>query len=168
MNVQLEPVGPETRAALEALFQLYVYDFTEMTGEDVAEDGRFAAPPLDELSSDPRFLPFLLRADGKLAGLAIVRRGSRLTGDAGTWDMAQFFVMRRYRRQAVGARAAHQLFAAHPGPWEVRQIPENSDGTAFWRRVIDDFAGPGGWAETRMDGEGWRGTVQRFTSPPAG
>jgi predicted acetyltransferase len=164
MRLRVEPATAGMRAALEALFQLYVYDFSAMVGEDVEEDGRFPAPQLDTLWNDPRQEPFLFRVEDRLAGLAIVHHGSRLTGEAEVWDMAQFFVMKKYRRQGLGARAARRLFEMHRGPWEVRQIPENTAATAFWRRVIDDVAGPGGWIETREVGDQWRGTVQRFTS----
>ena len=164
MTVRVEPVSPEMRSTLEALFQLYVYDFSEMVGEDVDDDGRFPTPVLDPVWTDDRYLPCLLRAGDRLAGLAIVHRGSKLSGDAAVWDMAQFFVMRKYRRQGVGARAARLLFEAHPGPWEVRQISANTAANAFWRRVVGDYAGPAGWFETVLDGD--RGTVQRFASPP--
>ena len=64
---------------------------------------------------------------------------SYLTGDAAVTDMAQFFVMRAYRRRHVGQDAAAALFARFPGPWEVRVEAANTKAAAFWRAVIDRF-----------------------------
>ena len=41
-----------------------------------------------------------------------------------------------YRRSGLGMDAAHQLFALHPGAWQVRQMAANARATAFWHRAI--------------------------------
>jgi predicted acetyltransferase len=155
--------GPEDQGRLQALFELYVYDFSEILDLDVEEDGRFRVPPLDAYWTDPRRHAFLIRVDGKLGGFALVLEWSRLTGDEGVCDVAEFFVMRRYRRRGVGERAAAWLFDRFRGPWEVRQKAENRAAIAFWRRVIDRYTG-GRFTEVVLDDERWRGPVQRFDS----
>ena len=155
MVVEVRPALPADRDALKQMVQLYVYDFSELLPLELGDDGRFTEPLLDEL--DERRRAFLIRADGHLAGFAIVHHGSRLTGDSETWDMAEFFVVRRHRRTGVGSQAARWLFAAHPGRWEVRQRPENVAATAFWRRVIAQYD------EVVMNDAKWSGPVQRFT-----
>ncbi|HEX5401948.1 MAG TPA: hypothetical protein VFX16_06565 [Pseudonocardiaceae bacterium] len=59
--------------------------------------------------------PVLIRASGKIAGFAIVDQVSRLTGDRDATDMAEFFVVRRWRRHGVGG-AAGPHHAGQPGP----------------------------------------------------
>ncbi len=163
MDVQVEAAGPDERERVAALFELYCYDFSEILDLDVAEDGRFKLPALDAYWSDPGHHPFLIRVDAKLAGFALVQERSRLTGDEGVRDMAEFFVMRRYRRHGVGARAAASLFDRFRGSWEVRQRPENQDATAFWRRAIARYTA-GRFDDAQWDNERWRGPVQRFDS----
>jgi predicted acetyltransferase len=163
VNVQLTKATADERAQLAALFELYVYDFSELLGLDVGDDGRFHGPPLDAYFSDPRRHPFLLRVDGKLAGFALVQQRSRLSGDESVCDMDQFFVLRRYRRHGVGERAAVWLFDRFRAPWEVREKAENLAGIAFWRRVIGRFT-DGRFDEIILDDERWRGPVQRFDS----
>ena len=91
---------------------------------------------------------------------------SRLTGDLAVRDMAEFFVMRRFRRHGVGEQAAGWLFDRFPGPWEVRQKKENQPATAFWRRAIGRYT-DGRFDEEELDDERWRGPPQRFTTPIA-
>ena len=163
MQIELERALPARRDALRHLMQLYVYDFSETLGLELEEDGRFAAPALDAYWEDARRHPFFIRAGGRLAGFALVHRGSRLSGDADVWDMAEFFVLRRHRRAGVGLEAARQAFAAHRGTWEVRQRREATAATAFWRRAIGECTG-GAFTEVDLDDARWRGPVQRFTS----
>ena len=159
----MQPATAADNDALRQLVQLYVYDFSELLGLELGDDGRFAEHLLKDITLDGPRRAFLIRAAGHLAGFAIVQRGSRLTGDPATWDMAEFFVVRRHRRTGVGSRAAHWLFAAHRGPWEVRQRHENVTATAFWRRVITSYS-KAPIEEVMMDDAKWRGPVQRFTS----
>lgn len=155
MNVQITPAGVEERVVLGALLQLYVYDFSEVLGLDVADDGRYAVPPTDGRDA------FLVRVDGKLAGFALHRGTSRITGEEGVHDVAEFFILRRYRRGGVGEKVARWLFDRLPGRWEVRQKAENVGAIAFWRRVIDRYTG-GHFTEELLADDRWRGPVQRF------
>jgi predicted acetyltransferase len=131
------------------LLELYLHDFSVFTDDDVDDDGRFGYDHLDSYWAEPGRVPFLFRVDGRLAGFALVRTGA-------PHDMAEFFVMRKYRRGGIGRTAARQLFARFPGEWQVRQMRANVDATAFWRRAIPvEF----------VDDEIEAGPVQRFTMP---
>ena len=48
MIVDVAPCTDEDRGRLLALLELYVYDFSELLGLDVGEDGRFAHPRIYE------------------------------------------------------------------------------------------------------------------------
>src|SRR6185295_7953677 len=113
MEIELIDAGPEQGAVLSRMLHLYAYDFSEFAGWDLAEDGSFPLPSLDA-----EFVMFL-RVDGKLAGFAMVGRGSRLTDDPAVFDMAEFFVVRKHRRRGVGEHAARKIFDRFRGPWEV-------------------------------------------------
>ena len=150
---------PEDAPVLAALFELYAYDLSDALALDVGDDGHYPVPPFDAYFSDPRCHAFLVRVEGRLAGFALVRERSRLTGDERVRDVAEFFVMRRYRRHGVGEQVARGLFRRFPGPWEVRQKFANVAATAFWRRIIGRYAA---FSELTVDDERWRGPVQCF------
>jgi predicted acetyltransferase len=159
----LSPASDAERATLENLVQLYCYDWSEIIGLDVRDDGRFEGPPLDAYFTDDGRHALLLRVGGRPAGFALIVEQSRLTGERGVFDMAEFFVMRRHRGQGVGRAAAFAAFARFRGPWEVRQRDENAGATAFWRRAIGAYT-RGNYEEVRWDAPAWRGPVQRFTT----
>lgn len=155
VDVRVSPASAEERGVLDALMQLYVYDFSAMLALDVGDDGRYKGPPIEGRDA------FLVRVDGKLAGFALIVGKSRLTGEEGVHDVAEFFVLERYRRAGVGETAARWLFDRYPGRWEVRQKEENARAIAFWRRVVDRYTS-GRFDEEALDDERWRGRVQRF------
>ena len=159
--MDLVPATRDDKPVLLALNEYYTYDFSELLGLDVGEDGSFGGARLDRHFDDPRCHPFLIRVDGKLAGFALHEGRSRLTGEEGVNDVAEFFVMRKYRKHAVGARAAFALFDRFFGPWEVRQVRANVGATAFWRKVIERYT-KGACEELEWDDERFHGVVQRF------
>jgi predicted acetyltransferase len=163
MTLSLRQAELTDAALIGNLFQFYHYDFSELLAGHVAEDGRFRTPALAAYWQDSWRHPWLLHVDEHPAGFALVQRRSRITGDPETWDMAEFFVMRAYRRQGVGSQAALQLFAQFRGHWEVRQIHANPLATHFWRAVIARHTG-GHFSESTHDDDRWRGPVQSFDS----
>jgi predicted acetyltransferase len=56
--------------------------------------------------------------------------------DPGTHDVAEFFVLRQYRRLGVGRRAAHLLWKHLPGNWTVRVSQGNRGALDFWRHAV--------------------------------
>lgn len=147
--VEVIEAGVAEKPVVRNLLELYLHDFSVFTGADVDADGRFGYDYLDAYWHDPERAPFLLRVGGRWAGFALVRTGE-------PHDMAEFFVMRKYRRAGVGFAAARALFARFPGAWQVRQMRANADATAFWRRAI-----PVAFVEEAIEA----GPVQRFTMP---
>jgi predicted acetyltransferase len=146
VDIELEPVALADKSVLRRLLEFYVYDYSEYMGWDTDEHGAFGYRYLDHYWTEPDRHPFFIRVDGHLAGFALVRAGT-------PHDMAEFFVMRKYRRTGAGRQAAAMVFAGFPGEWQVRQLAENAAGTAFWHSAI-----PVPFDEEMHDGR----PVQRF------
>jgi predicted acetyltransferase len=129
MDVAVAQAVDDDRTVVRRLLQLYHYDFSEFDGADVNSHGEYLHRYFDEYWTDTDRRAFLFRVDGALAGFALV-----FTGEPR--DIAEFFVMRKYRGRGVGARAAASLFDRFPGRWTVRQQRTNPAATAFWRKAI--------------------------------
>lgn len=107
MQIEVASAKESEQPILANLWELYCYDFSEILSSDVGRDGRFGdRRGFERHWTDPRRHPFIIRVDGRLAGFVLVRRHSDLTGDDAVADMAEFFVMRKYRKLGVGERAA--------------------------------------------------------------
>lgn len=164
MVTTVSPAAASEESVLYNLAQLYAYDFADIMGLDIPDSGRFPDRMVDGCFGGGHRHPFLMRADGRLAGFAIIDTRSRLTGDDGIRDMAEFFVARPLRGRGVGAAAACALFDRFGGRWEVRQTDRNAAALAFWRSVITAYTG-GAFSESFHDSPAWRGPVQTFICP---
>jgi predicted acetyltransferase len=162
MSLRVEEANAEEALILHNLGELYVHDFSEITLSELNDEGRFDHDFWRGCWGGER-TPYLLRVDGHLAGFAIVARGSRLAVDPAVHDLAEFFVVRRYRRQGIGTRAAAELFGLRRGTWEVRQRADNAAARAFWRKAIGAYTNAG-FDELIVADERWQGWVQRFVS----
>jgi predicted acetyltransferase len=155
-NATIVAVAPGDEGPLANLLQLYQYDFSEIEPIDVAADGRF-----HQLDDVPFEHAYLVYSDGQLAGFALVGRqeSHAVEGDA-TWSMAEFFIMRKYRRAAIGTDAARLVIDRHPGTWGITQTPNNTVARSFWRQALAPYS----FKElTYDDPNGGRRSLQRFS-----
>lgn len=138
MSSQLELISAcsEHQSVLAHLLELYIHDFSEFVPSDVSDDGRYGYGKLPLYWSDPHRHPFLARLDGKWAGFALVQQI-----DNRVCDIAEFFVLRCYRRQGIGAQLAAQVWRRFPGPWQIRVRTANAPARQFWESAIAKFTG---------------------------
>lgn len=139
----LTDVTPAERPLLAALAQLYLYDFSEFDNAQIDEAGRFTDLDADlgAYGTDPVRHALLVRVAGNPAGFALIDELSRRPNGNDRHSIAEFFVMRAYRRRGFGAAVAHAIFDRFPGPWQVAQVAANRPAQAFWRRVIAAYTG---------------------------
>ncbi len=97
------------------------------------------ASPGDRWPEGWRGFPFVVRVDGRLAGFALIRQLDRKTPP--TFEVGEFFVLRKYRGRGVGKSVACALFDRFRGNWEVRELLENRPAQKFWKAVIGAYAG---------------------------
>src|SRR5262249_469926 len=139
-QVVVEPAMPRDAAVLSNLLELYSHDLSEVFALELGDNGRFGYQrlPLYWSESERRF-PFLIRLETRLAGFALVTRGSPASDDPDDFDVAEFFVLRRHRRSGVGRRAAFLLWNRFAVHWIVRVSEGNQNGLRFWANVIADY-----------------------------
>ena len=156
-HIEVIPAAPDQEPILANLLELYGHDFSEFHDLELGSDGRFGYKYLPLYWREPNRHPFLVRMDGKLAGLVLVKRGSEISVNEAVWDMVEFFVVRGYRRRGIGSDTAHQVWRRFPGMWEVRVMESNHSANQFWERAISVFAGkPIHSVRFEKGGECWR------------
>ncbi|KAB7646232.1 GNAT family N-acetyltransferase [Polymorphobacter fuscus] len=163
--------SPAERPALENLVQLYIHDFSELHAGtsygDVADDGRYVVDfPLYRWWQAGDHVPMLFRVDGRLAGFALLNAAPHGATPVDR-NIAEFFVMRKYRRSGVGTAAAQTLFSRHPGRWEAAVMRRNRGARAFWQRAITSHPALTHVETAERSHFSWDGTIFRFDIAPA-
>lgn len=161
MNVTISGATRADEPTLQNLLQLYTHDFSEHWAGtpkgDVQEDGRFPAYPLADYGTRAGWEALLVRCEGALAGFVLVNDHAH-SGEPVAHNLAEFFVLRKYRGRGVGRAAAEQVFARFPGAWEVAVARKNVAALAFWRKVVARAAP----RELDVRNAEWDGPVLRF------
>ena len=141
LGVELLPASQEQEPILANLLELYIHDFSEFIPVDLGADGRFGYPNLPLYWTDPDRHPFLIRVDGQWAGFVLIVNTKAGSRDRQLWDMAEFFILRGFRRRGIGRIVAHEVWQRYPGPWQVRVMDANAGACSFWERAIGGFLG---------------------------
>lgn len=113
--------GPNDEKILRNMSEFWHYDFSEILGADLGEDGFFGSRGFDRLRENTE--RFLIRVNDQLAGFAYVR------SDEQGCKLERFFVMRKYRHQGIGREAVRQLIGTRPGQWTLTDRPQNVGGS---------------------------------------
>ena len=166
VDVALADLAQKTVVA--NLLQLCLHDYSGVAPQDagprdIAADGRFPYQWLDHYWREPRRFPFIIHADGSLVGFALVNEWSALDQPL-DHAMAEFFVLRKYRRSGIGQQAAGLIFRRLGGRWEVPVAGYNAPALTFWRATVG-AALTHGVTEAMGDGQRWSGPVLCFNMP---
>lgn len=159
MKIELVKVPMNQKMVLRHLVELYQYDFSEFDSADVNEHGVYDYMFLDHYWTEPDRIPFFVKVNEKYAGFVLLRILKNQEREY--YSIAEFFIMRKYRRCRVGKKVAFQLFHQFQGEWEISEIEQNVSAQEFWRRVISEYTN-NNYQEIRR--EDWDGPVQIFTS----
>ena len=156
--VTLQRAAPDTDRVLRDLLELYVEELSDIFPVERGPDGHFGYEKLPLYWTEPHLRhAFLIMAGSHVAGFVLATRGSPASDTATDLDVAEFFVLRTYRRLGVGRQAAIALWDHVPGQWVVRVSEANCAALYFWVDVIASYTS-GAYVERQQLGQpqGWR------------
>ena len=139
MKIQILKASAENKQVISNLMQLYMYDFSEYTGSDVEANGLFVSYPgfEDYWSEENQRFPYIIRNEEIYIGFVFVRKIE--TPEKSYFSVAEFFIMRKYRRKGFGRMVAKEIFNLHRGLWEVYQMEANKPAQVFWKAIIAEY-----------------------------
>lgn len=142
-KVHLIPATIDDYPTIQNMARFYVYDMSEYMGFEpdweMPENGLYECIDFKKYWGTPDTYPFLIRYGDELAGFAIIdKKGSESSID---YNIAQFFILRKFKGRGIGRYVAHQCFEQFPGIWEVMVMPENTGAYQFWRSTIQGYCG---------------------------
>ena len=140
-KIKLIPASLKDHPTIQNMGRFYVYDMSEYLGDEdgwqMPEDGLYECIDFKKYWQTENTFPFLIRYENELAGFVIVdKKGSELEID---FNMAQFFILRKFKNKGVGTYVAHEIFNKFEGAWEVMVMPENVGAYKFWKSIIGKY-----------------------------
>lgn len=162
MNITLSIASLDEKSILRHLLELYSYEFSEFDHSDVDNHGLYGYNYLDNYWTEAGRYPFMIRIDNNLAGFVLVRTITEPDNNQ-YFSIAEFFIMKKYRKSGAGRNVAFQIFDRFHGSWQVAEIEENKPSQAFWRKIISEYTNEN-FTEIFRDDEQWHGPIQSFNN----
>ena len=101
--VQLTPVSEKSKEVLQNLYQLYHYDFSLFTEEDINSVGLYEIN-LEHYWEDPRWNPFFIYDAGKIVGFLVILLENYDVDPDPTHVIYDFMVLKKFRRNGLGRK----------------------------------------------------------------
>lgn len=139
VTVELKQVTADEKEILRNLLEKYSYEFSQWDKRDVNQLGLFGYPYLDYYWIEDKRWAYFIMADGKLAGFVMVVDKPEVDDRETDYQIAEFFVLYKYRRLGVGKQAFFKVLDMHRGRWQLKRHPANTASVYFWDRVIDEY-----------------------------
>ncbi len=139
MKIELVEVKESEKSVLRQMIELYEYDMSLYTGQELNDFGYFGYSYLDHYWTEENRFPYFIRCNDVLCGFVLVNDYCYQLKNKDAKAIAEFFIMKKYRRSGIGRNIAFQIFDRFPGPWEVIQIPGNDISYDFWEDVIRQY-----------------------------
>lgn len=139
MNITIHLMAREEKILLERLMELYLYEFSQYSQEDVSEYGCYGYSHIDDYWNEKGRYPYLIRADGKIAGFALICPHCDYRREEDARSIGEFFILLKYRRKGIGQKVAIQLFDRHRGCWEICYWKNNLPAGRFWKKVVETY-----------------------------
>ena len=139
MQATLRRVELEDREILANLIEKYNYEFSQYDCRDVNKLGLYGYEYLDYYWTEDKRWAYFIEVDGKLAGFVMVIDLPEAEGTETDFQIAEFFVVYKYRRLGVGKQAFFQVLDKHKGRWQLRRHPKNIASVLFWDKAINEY-----------------------------
>lgn len=122
------------------LMQLYTYELSffedETTNFKLLDNGLFKLSQYIELYwKEEKRHPYILKCNGELAGFVLER-----FNEDDTNEIAEFFVLNKFRKLGAGTFMAKEMFKRYKGKWEIRTLLKNKRAQEFWRKVVKEVS----------------------------
>ena len=135
-SIHLSDLQNSETETLQRLLQLYYFESSEWSNEDIGPDGLYdGSTSLDlqhYIDSDDGNAQ-LIRIDGKLAGFVILDKID--IDDSVMWELADFFILPKYRGGWNALEALRQVFASFDQPMAASTFKENKRALRFFKAV---------------------------------
>ena len=141
MNIDIFIVSCNKKHVLRSMLELCLHDLSEFDDEytslELNEAGLYGYNYLDYYWNEEGRFPYLLSIDGKLAGFSLIKT---VEGDSLTFEVAEFFILRKYRKMGIGKELINRMFSLHKGNWTIDTAIKNTVAQNFWRNAVKSNA----------------------------
>ncbi|SDL82393.1 Predicted acetyltransferase [Paenibacillus sp. OK060] len=136
MNVQITRIDKSQKELFLNLYNLYLYDLSEFSGEDLLKEGKFDPTNTYLYLERAELHPFFILDEGKVIGFVLVCSPPYVDEDI-DFTVQELFLVKKYRGQGLAAQAVDLVFAQFQGRFKVEQLANNRSAVSFWKKYYE-------------------------------
>ena len=137
-DIKLYRADKTEKSIIRKMIELYLYDFSEYNLADINEHGEYGYDRLDDYWTDNSRYPYIINYKGKKCGFAFVRE--IFEKDEMINNIAEYFIMRKYRKKGIGRYIAFKIFSMNKGKWQINVLDCNKPAIIFWENIIKEHS----------------------------
>jgi predicted acetyltransferase len=136
MNVQITRIDNSQKELFLNLYNLYLYDLSEFSGEDLLEEGKYDPTNTYLYLERSELHPFFIHYEGKVIGFVLVCSPPYVDEDV-DFTIQELFLVKKFRGQGLAAQAVDLVFAQFQGRFRVEQLANNQSAVSFWKKYYE-------------------------------
>lgn len=121
------------------MLEKYDYEFSQWDLRDVNPLGLFGYLYLDYYWTEDKRFAYFVYVDNKLAGFVMINDLPEVDDRETDFQIAEFFIMHKYRRLGIGKKLFFEVLGMHKGRWQLKCHPKNIVSFEFWKKVICEY-----------------------------
>ncbi len=140
MDIKLKTIQIKDKSVLMNMFQLYLYDITRFLPSELNNHGLYDYKYIDYYWTEKNYKAYFVLVDRKYAGFVMINDQDFLClKEKDSYNIAEFFILNKYRKNKTGKKVAHMIFDRFRGNWEVRPVSKSDEAKSFWENTIAEY-----------------------------
>ncbi|BFH13788.1 GNAT family N-acetyltransferase [Paenibacillus melissococcoides] len=137
MSLQIEEIHPDQKATFLNLYNLYLYELSAYTGEDIQPDGTFELSDTHLYIDRNELHPYFITYDDQLAGYILLCWPPYVPSGI-DYSIQELFVLKKYRGKNLASEAVNAVLNRFPGSYSVEQLKNNIAAVRFWKKFYKE------------------------------
>lgn len=125
MNIEIRQVSIDEKEILKNLLEKYDYEFSQWDKRDVNNLGLYGYQYLDYYWTEKNRWTYFVLVNQKLAGFAMINDIPEVDDRETDFQIAEFFILYKYRRSGIGKHLLFNVLNKHRGRWQLKCHPKN-------------------------------------------
>jgi len=137
MNIEITRINKDQKDKFLNLYNLYLYDLSQYTGEDPQENGEFDPTNTFLYLERDDLYPFFIMYDEKTIGFILVC-SSPFVPEGVDYTVQELFLLKKYRGMNFASKGVAKVFDQFKGKISISQLEVNKPAVSFWRKYYQE------------------------------
>ncbi|MFC7681727.1 GNAT family N-acetyltransferase [Paenibacillus sp. GCM10028914] len=136
MNIQITRINQEQQELFLNLYNLYLYDLSEFTGDEPKDNGNFDPTNTYLYLERQELHPYFIKTNEKVIGFILVCSPPFVIEEV-DYTIQELFLLKKYRGRNIAARAVELVISKLDGTVRVEQLKINKSAVRFWKKFFE-------------------------------